>query len=191
MLTPPNHSPPEGPSDKPPARRRYAWQGPHAALMTDYNGPAVAYGWTVTLLGGAVLAQALCYFWLQPVDLQLQLQLQLQLLFGCAVAMLAGLFAVRIPGVKNAFAAGEVFIILETAVGRARMGCDAVRWQGAATTRAPAREEEQRGQRAAARLNRVRSALTQQVNPVVATKVNVHAVFLAAGSGQLRLLASC
>lgn len=36
--------------------------------------------------------------------------------------------------------------------------------------------EEQRGQRAAARLNRVRSALTQQVNVVVGTNLNVHAV---------------
>ena len=56
------------------------------------------------------------------------------------------------------------------------MGCDAVRWQGATTLRAHAREEEQHGQRAAARLNRVRSALTQQVNVVVGTNVNVHAV---------------
>ena len=110
MLTPPNQSPPDGlsdgPSDKLPVKTRYAWHRLHAALMPDYNGPAAAYWWAVTLLGGAVLAQALHYFWQQPVDLQLQL------LFGCAVAMLAGLFPVRIPGVKNAFAAGEVFIML-------------------------------------------------------------------------------
>jgi hypothetical protein len=42
--------------------------------------------------------------------------------------------------------------------GRARVGCDAVRWQGETTLRARAREEEQRSQRAAARLNRVCSA---------------------------------
>ena len=53
---------------------------------------------------------------------------------------------------------------------------------------AHAREEEQRGQRAAARFNRVRSALTQQVNAVVATKVRFHAVFPAEESGQLRFL---
>ena len=78
-------------------------------------------------------------------------------------------------------------VTLETAVGRARVSCDTVGWQGwsrefgqhaaglrnglrlqaqtrparATTLRAYAREEEQRGQRAAARLNRVRSALTQ------------------------------
>jgi hypothetical protein len=47
------------------------------------------------------------------------------------------------------------------------VGCDAVRWQGATTLRARAREEEQRGQRTAARLNRVRSALTPSVKVFV------------------------
>jgi hypothetical protein len=56
---------------------------------------------------------------------------------------------------------------LKTAVGRARVGCDAVRWQGVTTLRARARKAEQRGQCAAARLNRVRSAFTQVVNDVV------------------------
>ena len=65
---------------------------------------------------------------------------------------------------------------LETAVGRARVGRDAVRWQGATTRRAHAREEEQRRQRAAARLNRVRSALTQTVRVVVGRDLSIHAV---------------
>ena len=69
-----------------------------------------------------------------------------------------------------------VAVTLETAVGRARVGCDAVGWQGATTLRAHAREEEQRSQRAAARLNRVRSAFTQPVKVVVRNKVNIHAV---------------
>ena len=56
------------------------------------------------------------------------------------------------------------------------MGRDAVRWQGVTTLRAPAREAEQRSQRAAARLNRVRSALTQEVRVVMATNLSVHAV---------------
>ncbi|MFM8901292.1 MAG: hypothetical protein ACKOF9_15305 [Burkholderiales bacterium] len=51
-------------------------------------------------------------------------------------------------------------IILDPVAGRARVGCDSVRWQGETTLRARAREEEQRGQRAAALLNRARSALT-------------------------------
>jgi hypothetical protein len=56
---------------------------------------------------------------------------------------------------------------LKTAVGRARVGCDAVRWQGATTRRARARKAEQRGKPAAAQLNRVCSAFTQEVNDVV------------------------
>ena len=66
------------------------------------------------------------------------------------------------------------------------MGCDAVGWQDEAqacpalrlgwTLRAYAREEEQRSQRAAAQLNRVRSALTQPVKVVVRSEVNIHAV---------------
>ena len=58
------------------------------------------------------------------------------------------------------------------------------------TLRAYAREEEQRGQRAAARLNRVRSALTQSVNVVVRQKFTVHAVYPAEESGQLPFLGS-
>ena len=76
-------------------------------------------------------------------------------------------------------------MILETAVGRARVSCDAVGWQDQAqacpalrlgwTLRAYAREEKQRGQRAAARLNRVRSAFTLPVKVFVRRQVNVHA----------------
>ena len=61
-------------------------------------------------------------------------------------------------------AAADARLNLETAVERARVGCDAVRWQGATTLRAHAREEEQHGlkacQCAVARLTRVRSAVT-------------------------------
>ena len=92
---------------------------------------------------------------------------------------------------------------LETAVGRARVGRDAARWQGATTLRAHAREAEpghrqscglavpgegpsprlgaackveQRRQRAAAQLNRVRSALPQRVRVAVGRDLSVHAV---------------
>ena len=47
---------------------------------------------------------------------------------------------------------------------------------GATTLRAHAREEEQRRQRAPVRLNRVRSAVTQEVKVVVAAKARIHAV---------------
>ena len=63
---------------------------------------------------------------------------------------------------------------LETAVGRARVGRDAVRWQ--------------RGQRAVARLNRVRSAFTQEVRVVVGINLSVHAVLPVEESGQLPFL---
>ena len=77
---------------------------------------------------------------------------------------------------------------LETAVGRARVGGDAVRWQGATTLRAPTRKEEQRRQRDAAPLNRVRSAVTHEVKAGVGRKVCIHAVCPADPSGQLRCL---
>ena len=79
---------------------------------------------------------------------------------------------------------------LETAVGRARVGGDAVRWQGATTLRALARKEEQRRQRDAALLNRVRSGVTQEVKAGVGRKVCIHAMFAADASGQLRFLGS-
>ena len=56
---------------------------------------------------------------------------------------------------------------LEIAVGRARVGHDAVRWPGVPTLRAHAREQEQRGQRAVARLNRVLSAVIRKMKVVV------------------------
>ena len=68
------------------------------------------------------------------------------------------------------------------------MGGDAVRWQGVTTLRAHAREEEQRRQRAVARLDRVRSALSQPVNVIVGTNLDIHAAEPAEGSGQLRNL---
>ena len=79
---------------------------------------------------------------------------------------------------------------LQTAVGRARVGRDAARWQGATTLRAHAREEEQRGRRGAARLNRLRSALTQTMRVRVGTNVSVHTVSPAKESGQLRFVGS-
>ena len=75
---------------------------------------------------------------------------------------------------------------LDSEVGRARAGRDAACWQDQAqacpalrlgwTLRARAREEEQRSQRVAARLDRVRSALTQAVKADVEASVNVYAV---------------
>ncbi len=47
---------------------------------------------------------------------------------------------------------------------------------------------EQRGQRAAARLNRVRSAFTQEVRVVMGTNLSVHAASPVEESGQLPFL---
>ena len=89
---------------------------------------------------------------------------------------------------SNGVQAQFVHLNLETAVGRVRGGRDAVRWQDVTTLRAPAREAEQRSQRAAARLTRVRSALTQEVRVVVGKNLNVHAASPVESSGQLRFL---
>ncbi|HJV95284.1 MAG TPA: hypothetical protein VJ608_04575 [Albitalea sp.] len=76
-------------------------------------------------------------------------------------------------------------IILLPSVERARMGCAAVRWQGATTLRADAREEEQRSQRAAAQLSRARSAVTAMVTVDVSSNVSVHVNSQAGTSAQL------
>ena len=78
----------------------------HAALMPDYNPKATAYWWTMVVLGTWVLSGAVGTVLTQARDVQLQI------LLGCVVAMLAGIFPVRIPGSKNSFAAGEIFIFL-------------------------------------------------------------------------------
>jgi hypothetical protein len=80
-------------------------------------------------------------------------------------------------------------MILETAVERARAGCDAPRWQDANHSDAQRhREDLQRRQRGAARLDRVRSALTQVVNVFVNGNASVHAVLPVVVSGQLPFL---
>ena len=94
------------PSETPTPRQTRPWQRLHAALMPDYNPKATAYWWMLVGLGSAVLLHSMGRL------IGLPLQVQLQILFGCGVAMLAGLFPVRIPGSKNSFAAGEVFILL-------------------------------------------------------------------------------
>ena len=74
---------------------------------------------------------------------------------------------------------------LDSAVGRTRVGCDGVLWQGETTLRANAREEEQRGQRAPAQFNRVCSAFTQMVSVLRRKNISVHAGLPNGGSGQL------
>jgi diguanylate cyclase (GGDEF)-like protein/PAS domain S-box-containing protein len=82
------------------------WRALHAALMPDYNRKAATYWWFMVMLGLSSLGIALHQVvGLQPAE-------QARVVVGCAVAMLAGLYPVRIPGSKNSFAAGEIFIFL-------------------------------------------------------------------------------
>src|SRR5437879_83995 len=68
-------------------------------------------------------------------------------------------------------------IILETAVGRARVGRHGVGWQGETRQRAHARKEDQRSQHAPGRLNRACSALTRKVRLKKTKMLNLHANF--------------
>src|SRR5262245_28289467 len=94
------------PSDAPQPAPPPWWQALHGALMPDYNRKATAYWWLMVLLGLGSLALALVHV------AALSLDVQARVAIGCAVAMLAGLYPVRIPGSKNSFAAGEIFIFL-------------------------------------------------------------------------------
>ena len=77
------------------------WHRLHQALMPDYNRRATVYWWSVVLLGVGVIAQAAAAL---PAGQHLPVAI------GVAVAMLAGVFPVRVPRSKNSFAAGEIFI---------------------------------------------------------------------------------
>jgi diguanylate cyclase (GGDEF)-like protein/PAS domain S-box-containing protein len=91
------------PPPAPMARTRW-WQRLHAALMPDYNRRATTYWWLVVALGALVIAHAVAGV------AQLPEGRWLQVLVGVTVAMLAGMFPVRVPRSKNSFAAGEIFI---------------------------------------------------------------------------------
>src|SRR5262245_10149866 len=78
----------------------------HQALMPDYNRAASAYWWSMVALGLVAAVLALLQVARAPLDVQLQVAI------GCLVAAMAGFYPVRVPGSKNSFAAGEVFIFL-------------------------------------------------------------------------------
>jgi diguanylate cyclase (GGDEF)-like protein/PAS domain S-box-containing protein len=83
-----------------------AWQRLHQALMPDYTRKAAAYWWTMVVLGSLVLAVSIAQVAAKPMPHVLQV------LAGVAIAVLVGMFPVRVPRSKNAFAAGEVYIFL-------------------------------------------------------------------------------
>ena len=78
----------------------------HRALMPDYNRPAAIYWWAMAGLGLLAATIALAQLAQLPLDKQLQVAI------GCLIASMAGFYPVRIPGSKNSFAAGEIFIFL-------------------------------------------------------------------------------
>ena len=79
-------------------------------------------------------------------------------------------------------------IILETAVGCARVRRDRRVRQGVTTQWAPAHKAEQRSMARRARCNRAHSAVTQKVTAIEEGKVNVHAAYPKFASGQLLFL---
>jgi diguanylate cyclase (GGDEF)-like protein/PAS domain S-box-containing protein len=82
------------------------WQRLHQALMPDYNRKATVYWWSMVVLGTIALLYALWDVYHLP------LAVVAQIIVGTCLAVGAGFFPVRIPGSKNSFVAGEVFIFL-------------------------------------------------------------------------------
>ncbi len=82
------------------------WKRLHGALMPDYNRKATAVWWLVVAVGWPLLAWSLVSVFQQGWVAVLQVAV------GSALAVGAGLFPVRVPGTKNSYAAGEVFIFL-------------------------------------------------------------------------------
>ena len=74
--------------------------------MPDYNRQATVYWWSMVALGSLALAYAA---W-EVHDLSWTVLAQI--LIGTGFAVAAGFFPVRIPGSKNSFVAGEVFIFV-------------------------------------------------------------------------------
>ena len=74
--------------------------------MPDYNRKATAYWWTMVLLGSSAIAYSVFTVRSMPLDVIVQI------LVGGILAAVAGFFPVRIPGSKNSFVAGEIFIFL-------------------------------------------------------------------------------
>jgi diguanylate cyclase (GGDEF)-like protein/PAS domain S-box-containing protein len=89
-----------------PTDRPTGWARLHAALMPDYNRKATVYWWAMVLLGVLTLLHAVHSVAALPAIAWAQIAA------GMLVAMLAGVFPVRIPRSKNSFAAGEIFIFL-------------------------------------------------------------------------------
>ncbi len=89
-----------------PVPQRNLAQRLHQALMPDYNRKATTYWWAMVLLGSGALAHSMWAVSSMPF------LVVLQIVVGGLLAVVAGFFPVRIPGSKNSFVAGEIFIFL-------------------------------------------------------------------------------
>jgi diguanylate cyclase (GGDEF)-like protein/PAS domain S-box-containing protein len=94
------------PDPAPMARSLSPWRRLHAALMPDYSPRATAVWWVGAVLGGVALAGSLLQVLLQGPLVMLQVAV------GTVLAVVAGLFPLRLPGTRNSYAAGEIFIFL-------------------------------------------------------------------------------
>ena len=97
------NQPPDRMPMAPPAPRAWA-QRLHGALMPDYNRRASLYWWLVVGAGAAVLLWSAAWLLRQPSATALQVAA------GLVLAVGSGLFPIRVPGSKNSFAVGEIFI---------------------------------------------------------------------------------
>jgi hypothetical protein len=82
------------------------WLRVHSAHVPDYNRQAAVYWWTMVACGLAILTQALVVVAAKPSGVWLQVGV------GMVIAILAGIFPVRVRQSKNSFVAGEIFIFL-------------------------------------------------------------------------------
>ena len=78
----------------------------HGALMPDYNRRAALYWWALVASGLLVLLWSVAWLLRQPAATTLQVGAGLLLATG------SGLFPIRVPGSKNSFAVGEIFVFL-------------------------------------------------------------------------------
>ena len=90
----------------PPVLRLNPLQRLHQALMPDNNPKTSANWWVMVLLGTAAFVYSLLAVRSLPFEVIAQI------FAGGVLAAIAGFFPVRIPGSKNSFVAGEIFIFL-------------------------------------------------------------------------------
>ena len=93
-------APPSAPAPAPWQRRL------HAALMPDYTPQAAAYWWAAVVAGSCVLVWSFVWLLAQPWTVWAQVGAALALSVG------SGLFPIRVPGTKQSFAVGEIFVFL-------------------------------------------------------------------------------